>query len=177
MSDEAKTQVETAEKVIYDVNNGNPVNHQELVEMLQVLKEIRDDTKKEMKYARRQTVSSLLISILCLVIVAFVGLSVVNLLPRVNKLLITTDSILAKTDGMMEDLNSAVKNLNDISNDLAKVDVNNLFSEVEDLVIESQESINSAMEKIEAIKLDELNDAIEDFGAVVEPLGKLFGRK
>ena len=77
---------------------------------------------------------------------------------------------------MMGEINSVMSNLEVVTDDLAKTDLTDMLNNVNDLVVQSEDSISDAMVKIDAIDIDALNGAIEDLGKIVAPLAKLFGK-
>lgn len=141
-----------------------------------MLKDIMENERKEMKYAKRQSLFSLLLSLASLAIVVIIGISILPLIPKANTLLTTANEVLNQTAGMIGDAEGAVKNLNEVSESLAKMDLEGMLTGVDELVEESKSSISDAMLKIDAMDIDSLNKAIKDLGAVVEPLAKLLGR-
>ena len=77
---------------------------------------------------------------------------------------------------MMGEINDVMVNLDGITQNLAQTDLNSMLENVNDLVVQSEESMADAMTKIDAIDVDALNDAIVDLGKIVAPLAKLFGK-
>ena len=75
----------------------------------------------------------------------------------------------------MSEAQEVVTNLNKVTADLAQIDINNLFDNVNGLVVESQNSIGETMNKIGKIDFEGLNSAIQDLQAVISPLAKMFG--
>lgn len=159
------------------IENVDGMQNQDLKQLAMLLMDIRDDEKREMQYAKRQSVMSLIISGLCLFIVICVAISVVSVIPRVNRLIVSANGIIAEAQDMMDDANSTVKNLNEITTDLSKIDMEKLFGEVDTLVVTSQEEIENAMGKLDTIDFDGLNNAIADLTSVIDPLARLFGKK
>lgn len=159
------------------VENIDGMINQDLKQLAKILIDIRDDEKKEMMYAKRQSIMSLVISALCLFIVICVAVAVISVIPRVNKLIVTANAVIVEAQDMMDDANSTVKNLNEITTELNKLDMDKLFGEVDELVVTSQEEIENAMGKLNSIDFDGLNTAITDLTSVIDPLAKLFGKK
>lgn len=59
---------------------------------------------------------------------------------------------------------------------IAEIDFAGLETEVTNSAEAAQEGLQVAMEAIEEIDIESLNQTIEDFGKVVEPLAKFFSR-
>lgn len=154
----------------------NENENTDLKVIMDILQDIRDNERKEMKYAKRQSVISMVLSSICLTIVIMIGIAVFSLLPKVGALVRNANAIIEEASGMMSEAEDVVTNLNTVTNDLAKLDINELFDNVNGLVVESEDSISEAMERIEKIDFESLNSAIKDLGAVISPLARFFGR-
>lgn len=154
----------------------NENENTDLKVIMEILQDIRDNERKEMKYAKRQSVISMILSSICLVIVIMIGIAVFSLLPKVGALVRNANAIIEEASGMMSEAEDVVANLNTVTADLAKLDMNELFDNVNGLVVESENSISEAMERIDKIDFEGLNSAIKDLGAVISPLARFFGR-
>ncbi|MBQ0028713.1 MAG: hypothetical protein KBS96_08950 [Lachnospiraceae bacterium] len=51
------------------------------------------------------------------------------------------------------------------------------LEDVSDLAVSSQSQINGAMDKLNSIDFESLNEAIRDLQAIVEPMADLFGKR
>ena len=63
-----------------------------------------------------------------------------------------------------------------VSNQLTEADLAALVDHVDKLAINSEEGIQKALEQINSIDIDSLNQAIQDLSDVVSPLARLMGR-
>ncbi|MBQ7708217.1 MAG: hypothetical protein IJT72_10630 [Lachnospiraceae bacterium] len=117
----------------------------------ELLKELLKAQKKTLLQTRIAAVTSF---IFCVAM----GISLCIIIPRFTKTLEHANSTLEKTDTMVENAKQSFANIDEM---VEKVDV---------LVTTNTETVNQVMEDIENIKFDELNQAIEDFSDVVEPL-------
>jgi uncharacterized protein YjbI with pentapeptide repeats len=102
-------------------------------------------------------------------IIVVLGISVLDISTRVN-------SILSDAEG-------AFRNLNLIAADFREADLSGMFSEMNVLIEDGQGvaaeaslSMAKAVEKIESLDIEKLNQSIRDFAAVIEPLANFFGR-
>ena len=132
-------------------------------DMLKIYKEIERNTKQQALYARMQVIFTALGAICCLVLLIF-GLEV---LPQLQKVATQAETVLT--------------NLETVTTELAKTDligmvenVDSLVVNVDGLVSTSQDGVEQAIEKINGIDFDALNDAIKDLEAVIEPIAKFF---
>ena len=135
-------------------------------EMLSVLKSIKEHEELQTKYAKKQGRVVTLAALFCVAIMIGVGILVLSVLPKVVTLLDQANTIAVQADDVMKDLNVVTKQL-------AQADITGMIDDVGSLVVESEESINEAMKKVDAMDIDGLNKAIKDLGDVVEPLAKM----
>lgn len=82
---------------------------------------------------------------------------------------------LTSINGMMGEVEEVVANVNTITDTIAKQDIAGMVQDVNGLVVTGEESIEVALEKINAVDFDSLNNAITDLGKIIAPLAKLFG--
>lgn len=135
-------------------------------EMLSVLKSIKEHEELQTKYAKKQGRIVALAALFCVAIMIGVGILVLSVLPKIVTLLDQANTIAVQADDVMKDLNVVTKQL-------AQADITGMIDDVGSLVVESEESINEAMQKVNAMDIDGLNKAIKDLGDVVEPLAKM----
>ena len=105
------------------------------------------------KYAKRQYRMTQVCAFCCVVMLLITLVSVLVLVPRVADTFSRIDAAMGKIDKITDEL-----------------------EEITDAMGPSMESIQSAAQGLEEIDFDNLNAAISDLKAVVEPLAKLFGR-
>ena len=141
-----------------------------------MLMDVRDNERREMEYAKKQSRSALIISGVCLVLVIIAIGVVLSVIPKVVSLIDNVNSIVANAEVTLADASVVLDNLNTVTEELAKQDIDGLFKNVDALVTDSQKSINEAMEKVNQMDIETLNSAIADLQAVVEPMARLFGR-
>ena len=138
-------------------------------DVLTVLKDIQANEQREMNYAKKQARTSLIISVLCLIlVVGLIGYAI----PLINK----TSKLVDQVSDLTEDAHISVNDLNQITSDLAAIDIPGLFEEVDELVVNSQKSVDEAMANLNSVDFEGLNQAIADLEAIVSPLAKLLGR-
>ena len=135
-------------------------------EMLSVLKSVKEHEELQTKYAKKQGRIVALAALFCVAIMIGVGILVLSVLPKIVTLLDQANTIAVQADDVMKDLNVVTKQL-------AQADITGMIDDVGSLVVESEESINEAMQKVNAMDIDGLNKAIKDLGDVVEPLAKM----
>ena len=114
------------------------------------------------KYARKQYRMSQITALASVIVLAVVLYTASVLIPRVN---VTFQNM----ELIMEDMKV-------ISSELAEADLSGLIQNVDRLAVSSQENIDTAMEKLNTIDIDGLNEAIRNLSEVVEPFAEFFGR-
>lgn len=67
-------------------------------------------------------------------------------------------------------------NLETVSEALVQADIPGMVDNVDALVISSQEGVQQALEKVNAIDIDTLNQAIENLAKIVTPLASLVNK-
>jgi len=132
----------------------------------------QEQTKLARRSARYERVQMYLAWLRTLAVVAvavIVILAVMRLGPQI------TDTL--------NQANAAVGSLNAVAAELTELDISGMFGEMEGLMGQAEEAVGAATETmegslavIEGIDLKTLNEAINDFASVVEPLARLFGR-
>ena len=121
----------------------------------QMMERIDRSNRRQARYGLLQCVFSIIAALCCVVLL----LMVMSALPQLQQ--------------MSEQAGTILSNLEAISTELSTLDLSGMVSNVDSLVTESQNSLNGAMSKLDAIDIDALNKAIKDLAAVVEPLAKL----
>lgn len=111
-----------------------------------ILEELRALQKKHLFYQR----------VSCILILVFVVASL-SVLPGIFRTLAMVQDTLETSNAAIE---QAKTTLEDVSG----------------FVTEGSDNLATAMQKIEGIDIDGLNEAISDLGAIVEPMARLFRR-
>ena len=125
-------------------------------ELKELLERLDQSNRQQAKYARWQCIFSIA-SAVCVV-----GLFVLvyALMPQVQELTTQTEVVLT--------------NLAEVTDQLAGMDLGAMVENVDELVITSQAGVEQAMDTLNAIDFDTLNQAIEDLFNMIEPLAKFF---
>lgn len=131
-------------------------------EFCALMERIEASNAGQEKYARKQYHMSRITAAASVVILAVVLYTVSIFIPKVN---VTYQNM----ELIMEDLQT-------ITSELAEADINQMISDVDELAVKSQENIGSAMEKINAIDIEGLNQAIRNLSDAVEPFAKFFNQ-
>jgi len=145
-------------------------------EILAVLKDIQENERQEMAYAKKQSRIALITSLCSLFIVVIMAVVVLSLFPTLVGLIKNANETVVKVNTMMEDTNAIIDNMEKVTSDLVKLDYADTISNINSLVVEAEESISEAMDKLNKVDFDKLNNAISSLESVVSPLARLFGK-
>lgn len=144
-------------------NRDSGINDASLNDIASILKDIRNENEQEQKYTRKLLRIMQIMMLAMLLVIMLMGFVITSYIPRVNSLLTESEAVMA--------------NLNTVTTELTTIDFPDTINNVNSLVVSSQSDITDAMEKINKIDFEGLNNAIKDLESVISPLSKLFGRK
>lgn len=131
-------------------------------EFCALMERIEASNAGQEKYARKQYHMSRITAAASVIILAVVLYTASVFIPKVNV--------------TYQNMELIMENLQVITSELAEADINQMISDVDELAVRSQENIGSAMEKINAIDIDGLNQAIRNLSDAVEPFAKFFNQ-
>jgi len=123
-----------------------------------LMKQIESSNAGQEKYARKQYIMSQITAAASIVILGIVLYVAVTLLPRAN--------------ATFDNLELVMGNLQVITSELADTDIDGMINNVNRLVTSSQQDVEDALSKVNAIDFDSLNKAIKDLSDVIAPLAK-----
>ena len=121
-----------------------------------LMKQIESSNAGQEKYARKQYIMSQITAAASIVILGIVLYVAVTLLPRAN--------------ATFDNLELVMGNLQVITSELADTDIDGMINNVNRLVTSSQQDVEDALSKVNAIDFDSLNKAIKDLSDVIAPL-------
>ncbi len=127
-----------------------------------VMKKIEASNAGQEKYARKQYRMSQVTAAASLLILAIVVYAAVTLIPKANV--------------TFQNLNLIMEDLQDISAQLAQSDLDQMLTNVDHLVVTSEQSVQEAVKRLESIDIDSLNQAIHNLNDTVTPLANFFKR-
>ena len=135
------------------------------MKLVELLERMEQTNKKQVFYARLQFLFTV-VAALCCVVLLLSGMSV---LPKLQETAVQAEAVLT--------------NLETVTTELANVDLNSMVQNVDALVTDvdglvgtSQVGIEQAMEKLNAIDFDALNEAIKDLSDVIDPIARFFNK-
>ena len=131
----------------------------------QLLEQLERSNRKQLRCARIQCIFTVAAAIFCLLLLV----TATRIVPQVQELAGRISDITAQAEVVLN-------NLEVVTEQLAQADIAGMVSDVDTLVSGSQQGVEQAMEKINAIDITTLNKAIQDLSSIVTPLAKLIGR-
>jgi len=117
-----------------------------------IMENLEENSRKQLFYARVQCLFSILCALCCAVLL----ISVLRFMPQLQTIMDHADAVLADMEV--------------ISGELAKLDLTAMIENINALVETSQVGVEEALEKINEIDFDALNQAVKDLSDVVKPL-------
>ena len=131
----------------------------------QLLEQLERSNRKQLRCARIQCIFTVAAAVFCLLLLV----TATRIVPQVQELAGRISDITAQAEVVLN-------NLEVVTEQLAQADIAGMVSDVDTLVSGSQQGVEQALEKINAIDITTLNKAIQDLSSIVAPLAKLIGR-
>ena len=135
-----------------------PMTEAQFVQMMQ---RIESANAGQELYARKQYRMSQITAAASVLVLAVVLYGTAALLPRAS--------------ATLQNMDAVMENLEDITSDLAQSDLQQMIADVDGMVSSSEKSVRDALDKINRIDIDTLNQAIQNLNDTVEPLASFFG--
>ena len=123
----------------------------------QLLEEILKAQKKTLLGTRIVAVAAVVICVAVCISLGILVPKVITTLDNVNDAVARTETLVASAEQSLSEIDGMITNVND-------------------LVLDNTESLEQAMENLNSINFDELNQAIKDLGDVVEPLANFVNK-
>lgn len=131
-------------------------------EFCAMMERIEASNAGQEKYAKKQYHMSRITAAASVIVLGVVLYTASVLIPKIN---VTYQNM----ELIMEDLQI-------VTSELAEADINKMIDDVDELAVKSQENIGSAMEKINAIDIEGLNQAIKNLSDAVGPFAEFFNK-
>lgn len=128
------------------------INQKEECSEKEILQEQLECARKQMRYSR---VTCVMATVMALVLV----ISAVFVVPSLNR----AAASIAEVSGQLEELQ------------LQDLELAETLKDIDEFVITSEKGVQKTIEKLDAVDLEKLNEAIEALRNVVEPLRRIFG--
>lgn len=121
------------------------------------------------KQNRRQLLFTKILCMLCALMLICTLVLTLSITGAVQEIL----TIAQPLQQMADQAGTVMANLDTVAQDLADADLGSMVENVNTLAADSQTVITEAIEKLDTIDIDTLNQAIADLADVVEPLAKV----
>ena len=129
------------------------------------MERMEKSNRQQVRWARLQCLFALIAAGCC----AAVLLIVLSVVPQMQQMTSQVQSLGSQAEVVLTNLES-------VTSELAAVDLESMVSNVDALVTSSQDGVKEALDKINALDIESLNQGIADLSAVVKPLADFFGR-
>ena len=126
---------------------------------------LEKSNRRQVRYARLQCLFAILAAVCC----AAMLMVVLSVVPQIRQ-------IAGQIQALGTQAETVLTNLEAVTSELAAVDLGSMVSSVDALVADSQEGVKQALDKINQLDIESLNQAIADLSAVVKPLADFFGK-
>lgn len=137
----------------------------EQTDMRELLERLDKSNRQQVRYARLQCLFSAVAAVCCVVLF----LSVKTLMPQIQQLSAQLETVLSNLETITTQL--AELDLKQMVQS-AEGDLKIMVQNVDSLVNTSQAGVQETLQKLNSIDFNTLNQAINDFSAVVERLSK-----
>lgn len=127
-------------------------------ELQMILERLETNSRKQLLHARLQTLFTIVCALCC-------GILLMKLLAFIPKV----ESLISQAEVLLADLDIVTKQL-------SKLELSQMVENINSLVTTSQSGVEEALEKINEIDFETLNQAVEDLSKVVKPLAE-FAKK
>lgn len=134
-------------------------------EMQQLMIKLEKASRQQVRYARLQCFFAVLATVCCCAML----LAVLSVVPQVEQIAVQIRDLGTQAE-------TVLGNLEAVTSELAQVDLGSMVSNVDSLVSDSQEGVKQALDKLNALDIQSLNQAIADLSAVVKPLAEFFSK-
>ncbi len=139
-------------------------------DMREILERLDRSNRQQVRYARLQSVLAILAALCFIALVFAVG----SIMPQLMDFASQAQNIAVEAEAILDQAEVVLTNLEQVTQELTEVEFTKMINDVDELVISSQEGLEEALEKVNSIDLEKLNDAIDGLAKVVEPLAKFF---
>lgn len=92
-------------------------------------------------------------------------------------LILVVGYMVVQVSSLVPQVNSVLDNVEEISADLRDEKLSETIRDIDEFTKTSQTGVEQAIEKLERIDLDSLNEAIQDLNSLISPLANFFGKK
>lgn len=128
----------------------------------ELLTELVKNSQKQLFHQRVRTM-------IAVVLAGVIVICMIAVVPVVLRTVTQANEIMTQASETITLANTAIESITEMSESITEMGDN-----MDTFITENAESVATVMEKIEAVDFEGLNSAIEDLGAVIEPLANFF---
>ena len=165
----------------------------EIKDMEEAVENGSQEAKEFIAFTKRQAEHNALVEKLLKIVagcaigvVAVAAVSALILVPRVSALVSDANAITAQAKEMMPQAAQAVSDAQQVAQQVAQQlkdanpqqlmeNLNGLSQQGQQALTESMEELKKAVDVLESIDIEALNEAVDNLGRAVSPLARLFG--
>ena len=161
----------------------------EIKDMEEAVENGSQEAKEFIAFTKRQNGHNALVEKLLKIVagcaigvVAVAAVSALILVPRVSALVSDANAITAQAKEMMPQAAQAVSDAQQVAQQLKDANpqqllenLNGLSQQGQQALTESMEELKKAVDVLESIDIEALNEAVDNLGQAVSPLARLFG--
>ena len=134
------------------------------------MEKMEKSSRNQARCAKRQLIFSMIGAVCC----AGVLVIVLSVLPQVQEFTRQMQTVATQVQELGTQAETVLGNLETVSSELADAGLADMVENVDSLVTSSQEGLEQALEKFNAMDIETLNSAIKNLSAVIDPLAKFF---
>ena len=163
MSEEMKNEEKSEEQKVL-----NPAGNESMEDLL---RQILEADKNEVKYAKRAAFFMTGLFVIFLVAAVIIVPKVVETLSHVNTAVIAAGETLKGADDTLQSVNEAIENINTMSASITDTSEN-----MNAMLTDNAQALTDAVDKMNAIDFDTLNKAIKDLHDAVGPFANFMNK-
>lgn len=131
-------------------------------ELETMLKKLENSNERQADYAKKQYRMSQITALASILILAIVIYTSATIIPRVNRL--------------FDDVETVMDSVNVVAKELEEANLGQMVTDIDNLVTSSDQSVKEALQQINAVDIQTLNQAIQDLANLISPLARFFGK-
>lgn len=131
-------------------------------ELQPLLKKLEESNERQAKYAKKQYRMSQITALASVLVLALVLYTTSVLIPRVNRL--------------FDDVETVMDSVNVVASELEDAHLGQMVTDIDNLVTSSDQSVKEALDQINSVDIETLNQAIQDLSNLIRPLARFFGK-
>ena len=145
-------------------------------EILQLLQKIEKANRRQTLMFTVLCVCAVLTALCCIVTFTSVNKVILqfnDVMPQITESISGISQAIPDINNVIGQMQTVLTNLESTTEQLATMDLGSMVTDVDELVVTAQQSLDQTMTKLNGIDFAALNKAIKDLAAVIEPLAKI----